>query len=158
MTDSIRIVLCLYIDTIQLDENFKPNVRMRPDDDITQKLKNSLWQIASFAYQNYRKQQIAVETTTAIPMKVTASVPICDLKKLTDLPAGATLIQMVSDNGNEVVDFANITLVTVGTVLHFNCSEGYQLIGGGDSQMTTTQCRDDTKWSRLSFECKGDID
>lgn len=68
MENSIRIVLCLYIDTILLDKNFKPDVLMHDSGDITRELKNSLWQVASFAHQNYqtqRKTEILSTTTIA---------------------------------------------------------------------------------------------
>lgn len=69
MENSIRIVLCLYIDTILLDKNFKPDVTMLDSGDITQKLKNSLWQVASFAHQNYRTQR----KTVTVPATTVAS-------------------------------------------------------------------------------------
>lgn len=59
MESAIRIVLCLYIDTILLDSNFKPDAARTNSDDVTLNLKNSLWQVASFAHQNYRKQHAA---------------------------------------------------------------------------------------------------
>lgn len=212
MENSIRIVLCVYIDTILLDKNFKPDMTMHSNDDITQKLKSSLWQVASFAHQNYRMQQAAKEATTVLssdidffnmdlhtmrrlvettspavdtettteyhgtttivsgsnipeenidspPMKTTliALVPkSCDLKTLIDRPENSLLIKMVSRDGTMSTDFTNnITAVSIGSKLFFDCLEGYEMIGA--SKVTAAECKEDLSWTNLLFECKGNL-
>lgn len=87
MEKSIRIVLCLYIDTIILDKNIKPDAKISDSDDVTQKLKNSLWQVVSFAYRNYKKQQTeTIQATMEVPTSISSrnhqstTIPIKDIE------------------------------------------------------------------------------
>lgn len=216
MENSIRIVICLYVDTILLDKNFKPDVTMSSSEDITQKLKSSLWQVASFAHKNLQTQQATefnrattvassnanptrshratgnavkniefanmethtirrvVETTA--PSKVVTQMGIiavnedlpvietttvtpaakpntCELRTLARQPENSALVKIVSGDGTTIKDLANITKVSIGSALTFNCRDGYEMIGA--AKATTAKCKEDLNWSSLSFECKG---
>lgn len=219
MENSIRIVLCLYIDTILLDKNFKPDLTMRSSDDITQKLRSSLWQVASFAYQNHQTQQVteSIQVTTSasstpfrnhrsteVAVKVVefanmeshtmkrvndpaegyqktstvASVELttakkierptateseelvrtlepksCEIQTLPGPPENSSLVEIVSKQLTITDGLTNVTRVSIGSKLVFNCREGFETIGA----VTTAVCQDDLTWSNLSFHCRGDF-
>lgn len=219
MENSIRIVLCLYIDTILLDTNFKPDLTMRSSEDITQKLRNSLWQVASFAYQNYQTHQVteSIQVTTfdssnslrnhrstEVAVKVvefsnmeshtmkrvndpdyekTSTVPsvtitttkkmerqttttdnpeavartlepkTCEIQTLPDPPENSSLTGIVSKQLTTTDGLTNVTRVSIGSKLIFNCREGFDTIG----DVTTAECQGDLTWSNLSFHCRGDF-
>lgn len=243
MENSIRIVLCLYIDTILLDKNFKPDVMMHNSEDITQKLKSSLWQVASFAHENYRTPQKTetipattvassnsarshrstantmtdieflsidshtmrravvnteeiettstaaltqttpakvkshspttlarqmdvitekdlplLETTSVVAIKTFTRTPTpntCELHTLTDLPENSSLIKVVARDGTTTDGVANITKVSIGSKLSFQCREGFEMTEA--TQVTATECQEDLTWSNVTFECKGNF-
>lgn len=122
MENSIRIVLCLYIDIILLDKNFKPDVMMLDSGDITHKLKNSLWQVASFAHQNYRAQRKTdtVPATTVAPSnsprnhRSTAN-SVTDIE-FTGMDSHTIRRVVVTTEENETTSGAAITEVTTAKI------------------------------------------
>lgn len=153
--DSLRLIICFYIDTVSLQTDHPTNSAVRPDESITDQIKRHLTRLVTAVFQNYLRDAAydtfseADDSTKTTEM---TSESECNLMLIPTYPANTTIKSVTSPRATLSVDTDGIRMVPVFvsemSKVHFACAKGYQLIG-----KDYTECLFG-EWTDIGFDCE----
>ncbi len=154
--DSLRLIVCFYIDTVSLMTNDSTNDSTKSDENITDQIKRYLIRIVTVVFQNYLRDvsyDIFTDTDDSARTTVMANESECNLMLIPSIPTNTTIKNVTSHKAKlSAVDINNIRtiplFVTEMSKVHFECAKGYQLIG-----KDYTECLFG-EWTDIGFDCE----
>lgn len=159
--DSLRLIVCFYIDTVSLTSD-QVNSAVKAEESITDQIKRYLTRIVTVVFQNYvRDASYNIFTEADDSSTKTTEMTYeskCNLMFVPAFPNNTFIknVTIYKPKLSEVtVDLDNIrsvpVLVSELSKVHFECVKGYQLIGKEYSECLFGE------WTDLGFDCERKI-